>query len=767
MSNNYPFIHYFVEEALKKKSLCELRNKDMNKSCHDINAEAVSLIPRLISEVKPFAWKSATTLNFYPAKTFSENFLEKAEQFIESLHNCGQIVFEIQGNCKEITFSFHAEQEDIKIIDAALKNYFPQSYTELTTDSNIEDKSVVYDFVPDIDAPFYKSMTSYLGFKISPLNLVPQMFLKIPEGKTGVYQVLLSPINGNIHEIVEECVDIEWMGRHGDENKTTPSLQANAINKKLEYKSPEFRSYYAVSFRLILPDDSLKNFVNAFIANYVYGKKSFEIITDYTQEKISAMLNNKAVFHAGFLANSHETAGILHIPFGLMNEKAFDDVLQTIPDGDYPYIMSREADIEIGKWACGNSTLPVYLPIQRYNPHVWLMGVQRSGKSLLLRHTALEKFQNGEAVFVIDPHGDLAEDIIRRVDKKLIPKVVYIDFGLKDYTPLLTIRENLDVQFIGAGKFSDDLSASMETISSTRNNSSWYGPKMAYGFACIFYLYASVPELNFADLRQLISKSPRGQAMREKIKAKVKHPVVINFLEEIQHSSYDSMQPVLTRLAHLLLDEKSLRFFTIEESKNQISLKNSMETGQLCVINLACGIIGRQRSSMLSGLFDSIINNLALQRAHIPFSKRRPVTLIKDEFYLGPGDLDSQLSGLSKYQLSVIFAHQYLNQVEGKTRDVMETAGTKIFFRLRPEDAEVIGKHHKIPPEELIKLKPSNAYVIRDNEKVRVQTVKYSPSEYDSSQEIKEMNLRKYYSKHSDDGIAVKKTTEKRDFDTL
>ena len=96
------FLKYFVEESLKKMSLCELQNNNMNACTHEVSDKPVNLTPRLLSPVTEFSYKNPKTLNVYPAKADVENFFLLSEQFAESLHNtASQIVFEIRATAKK------------------------------------------------------------------------------------------------------------------------------------------------------------------------------------------------------------------------------------------------------------------------------------------------------------------------------------------------------------------------------------------------------------------------------------------------------------------------------------------------------------------------------------------------------------------------------------------------------------------------------------------------------------------------------------------
>ena len=165
-------------------------------------------------------------------------------------------------------------------------------------------------------------------------------------------------------------------------------------------------------------------------------------------------------------------------------------------------------------------------------------------------------------------------------------RVILINFGLKQATPQITIRQNIDIT--NPSKASDDLTESMRDVSGSREN--FWGPKMAYYFSCLFYIYSVLLDLSLTHIRLLVSRSKKAKVLRTKVKARIKHPIVQDFLEELDFIPYEAMTPVTNRLSHLLLDGKSLRLLTLKQ--NKISIADIMENGKLCLINLSCGIIG-------------------------------------------------------------------------------------------------------------------------------------------------------------------------------
>jgi hypothetical protein len=162
---------------------------------------------------------------------------------------------------------------------------------------------------------------------------------------------------------------------------------------------------------------------------------------------------------------------------------------------------------------------------------------------------------------------------------------------------------------------------------------------------------------------------------------------------------------------------------------------------------------------------DSLINNNILARANIPYDKRKPCTLAKDEFHLGNSDLDSQLTGLAKYGLSVILANQFLDQVEGNTREVLGTTGSRLVFRTRHKDAEALAKDFGIEPEDITSLRKFQAFFHSEGETLKINTPKPEFPKEDYSKEIMQNCIEKYYLKHEENIPTQKK--EKLLFDEL
>jgi hypothetical protein len=72
------------------------------------------------------------------------------------------------------------------------------------------------------------------------------------------------------------------------------------------------------------------------------------------------------------------------------------------------------------------------LPADR-RQHVYCIGKTGTGKTTLLRNLILQDIELGHGVGVIDPHGDLAEDILDQIPPWRTDDVVYFNPADLDY----------------------------------------------------------------------------------------------------------------------------------------------------------------------------------------------------------------------------------------------------------------------------------------------------------------------------------------------
>lgn len=76
--------------------------------------------------------------------------------------------------------------------------------------------------------------------------------------------------------------------------------------------------------------------------------------------------------------------------------------------------------------------------------HVHLVGATGTGKSTVLTHAILQDAEAGRGVVVVDPKGDLATDVLRRLPAEARGRVVLLDPASPEGRPGLNVLERAE-----------------------------------------------------------------------------------------------------------------------------------------------------------------------------------------------------------------------------------------------------------------------------------------------------------------------------------
>ena len=70
---------------------------------------------------------------------------------------------------------------------------------------------------------------------------------------------------------------------------------------------------------------------------------------------------------------------------------------------------------------------PVMLDSEERRRHLYIVGQTGTGKSTLLLNLTCQDLLAGEGLALLDPHGDLAEDVLAHIPKARTNDLVYIN----------------------------------------------------------------------------------------------------------------------------------------------------------------------------------------------------------------------------------------------------------------------------------------------------------------------------------------------------
>jgi len=318
--------------------------------------------------------------------------------------------------------------------------------------------------------------------------------------------------------------------------------------------------------------------------------------------------------------------------------------------------------------------------------HIYIIGKTGSGKTTLLRNLILQHIALGHGVGLIDPHGDLAEELLHHIPPHRADHLVYFNPGDLEFPIGLNLLDNVapDNHHLVASGLVSALKAIWRD--------SW-GPRLEY----ILYNAASAllecrNETLLGVNRMLIDEKYRAKIIRQ-----IKDPFIRSFWAE-EYAGYDerfkreAIASIQNKLGQFLLNPVIRNI--LGQVKTKVSIPLIMDNERLFIANLSKGRIGEDKANLLGSLLVTQFQLGAMERSNIPEDERRDFYLFIDEFQNFSTDaFASILAEARKYRLCLVLSHQYIDQLSLPVRQaVFGNVGTSIAFRIGHTDAEVMEK---------------------------------------------------------------------------
>ncbi len=331
--------------------------------------------------------------------------------------------------------------------------------------------------------------------------------------------------------------------------------------------------------------------------------------------------------------------------------------------------------------------------------HEYIVGKSGCGKSALISFQARQDVAAGAGLCVVDPHGDLIEDVLAHVPKERAKDVIVFDPSdterpmglnlLEATTDEEKDRASLDAMEIFIKLFGNEI----------------FGPRIQHYFrnGCLTLMDDEEEGATLIDVPRLFVDD---EFQRYKV-SKCKNVVVRSFWEhEIAKTGArekEEMIPYFSAKFGPFITNTTMRNI-IGQPKSAFNIRQVMDDGKILLVNLSKGKIGDVNAQLLGLIFVNKVNMAALSRADTSQFKRKRFYLYVDEFQNFVTDAFATiLSEARKYELGLIMAHQYIGQLVGKTaayeqastkmRDaVFGNVGTILSFKIGAEDAEYMAK---------------------------------------------------------------------------
>jgi len=347
--------------------------------------------------------------------------------------------------------------------------------------------------------------------------------------------------------------------------------------------------------------------------------------------------------------------------------------------------------------------------------HIYIIGKTGMGKTAMLENMAIQDILAGRGTGFIDPHGEVAEELLDFIPKERINDVVYFNPADMDYPLAFNVMEG-----VGADKRHLVAAGLMEVFKKI-----WpdvWSARMEYILGNSILALLEYPNTTLLGVNRMLS----DPEYRRKIIEKVKDPMVKSFwvnefARYTQRYEVEATAAIQNKIGQLI--SNPLIRNIIGQVKSKIDIKELMDEGKILIANLSKGRIGEENSRLLGALLITKLQLAAMSRVDIPEEERRDFFLYVDEFQnFATEAFAGILSEARKYKLSLTLANQYIAQLEeitpsGKSSKVKDAIfgniGTLITFRVGAEDAEFLEKEFtpELTAGDLVNLGKYNIYL--------------------------------------------------------
>lgn len=339
--------------------------------------------------------------------------------------------------------------------------------------------------------------------------------------------------------------------------------------------------------------------------------------------------------------------------------------------------------------------------------HLYCIGKTGVGKSTLLKNLIAQDIANGEGLALFDPHGDLAEAVVKLVPEERQADLVYLN------VPDTSVVWHFNpLSGVALGKRAPAVANLVEVFKKLWPDD--WGPRLEHLLRNVLFTLLENPGSTMGDIPKLLT----DWKLRKSLVLRVTNPEVRSFWTA-EYERYSPkfravvVAPLQNKVGAFLSDPLLRRILT--GSKSSFDLRRIVDDGKILLVNLSKGQIGEGPASLLGSLLVSSLAQAGLSRADVPEEERRDFFVYLDEFHIfSTLTLATMLSELRKYRVSLVLAHQYLGQLGTEVADaVIGNVGTLICFRVGAKDAPLLARElaPKFEPEDLVNLPNFNIYL--------------------------------------------------------
>ena len=336
---------------------------------------------------------------------------------------------------------------------------------------------------------------------------------------------------------------------------------------------------------------------------------------------------------------------------------------------------------------------PIHIGADDRMRHLFVLGQTGTGKSTFMQNMILQDMRAGRGLALIDPHGELVDDLLGCVPPERADDVILFD--------LLDRRRPLGFNIIEWKTLEerdfiiDELYLTIDRLYDMKTTG---GPLFETNFRGILkLLMGERPRKEFIPTLLEFTSCYLADDFRKWLISKAQDPQTLDFVKELERTggeaSLANIAPYITSKINRFVSDITLMRI-IGQEKTSIDFDSIMDEGKILLVKLGKGRFGPMISALLANQIVSRFKMAAMKRGETPPEKRRDFFLYVDECHNLPHENFMELlSEARKYRMGLILATQYMAQIESPFNPnnllsaILGNVGTIVIFRLGQDDA--------------------------------------------------------------------------------
>ncbi len=632
-------------------------------------------------------------VSFYRTENLAELNIQLPEDLDVSPALSEQFLLSLSSSQTPISLEFLSDNQTIKLqiscdenfaphLKSQTATFFPGCYitgasNNLTSHLNNQANTVIADF--GLARNFLLPLNTFRTFNPDPLTGFISSLGGLQGGEKALFQVMFQKTRFNWEEEIQRLlINADF--------KTLSANQIQAFREKLS--APLF----AVSIRLGVSNSENKQRsweilrriganLNQFAAPS--GNELIALSSDGLSDNNHFLsLLNRTSYRSGMLLNVSELASMAHFPSNSVRVEKFKrNQANTKPVPE----TSLHHPFKLGINEHQGIIREVTLSTEQRTKHTHLIGSSGSGKSTLLVQKISQDLNLGNGLCVFDPHSDLIDKVIERIPESRLKDVILFDPADEDFPigfNILTAHSELEKTLMAS-----------DLVSIFRRFSTSWGDVMnsILANAVLAFLESSWGG-NLLDLKRFLL----DKTFREEFLPTIQDEEIRYYWQhEFPQIKGKPFAPLITRLDTFLRSKLIRRI--VAQKENRLDFRRIMDERKILLVRLSLGAIGEENTYLLGSLLVSKLHQATLSRQNIAEENRAPFFLYLDEaHHFVTESMNHILSGVRKYKLGLILAHQQLRQFQAHDGDILSSVlsncFTRICFRLDDTDAERLAK---------------------------------------------------------------------------